>query len=176
MRWGLVPSWAKDPSIGSRMINARSETAPGKPSFRAAVARRRCLVPADGFFEWVKTGDGKQPLHIRRPDRRPFAMAGLWESWRDSEGADLVTFTILTTEAAPPLDRVHHRMPVILPAAGWDEWTGSAALSEDRFAEITAPLLPFRLEGRPVSRAVNRPTVDEPSVLESTEGPGGLAF
>jgi putative SOS response-associated peptidase YedK len=122
MRWGLVPSWAKDASVGNRMINARAETAGSKPSFRSAAKQRRCLVPADGFYEWVATGSGKQPVHIRRPDRRPFALAGLWERWDGADEQPLLSFTILTTEALPPLTEVHHRMPVIVAEDQWAEW------------------------------------------------------
>ena len=109
MRWGLIPSWADDPGIGSRMINARSETAAEKPSFRAAFKKRRCLIPADGFYEWQKTNGAKQPFHIRLQDERPFALAGLWEIWRDEGGPEVHSCTILTTEANDLL--VPHSQP-----------------------------------------------------------------
>jgi putative SOS response-associated peptidase YedK len=170
MRWGLVPSWAKDASVGNRMINARAETAGSKPSFRAAAKQRRCLVPADGFYEWVATDSGKQPVHIRRPDRRPFALAGLWEQWDGTDERPLLSFTILTTEAMPPLTGVHHRMPVIVAEDRWAEWMAPDIMPPDRFGAFTAPSLPFDLEGQPVSRTVNRPGNDDPSVLEPAAG------
>src|ERR671917_2228509 len=115
LRWGLIPSWADDPGIGSRMINARSETAPEKPSFRKAFRERRCLLPADGFYEWQRTDDGKQPYHFRMKDGRPFAFAGLWESWKGAgENGGLRTCTILTTAPNEAVAGVHNRKPVIL--------------------------------------------------------------
>ena len=113
LRWGLIPSWADDPGIGSRMINARSETVPEKPSFRRAFRERRCLILADGFYEWKRTNDGKQPYYIRMEDGRPFAFAGLWESWRGGR-EEIRSCTILTTEASDRVSNIHHRMPVIL--------------------------------------------------------------
>src|ERR671916_3522188 len=110
LRWGLVPSWADDPEIGSRMINARSETAHEKPSFRRAFRERRCLIPADGFYEWQRTDNVKQPFHIRMKSGRPFAFAGLWESWKDS-GSEIKSCTILTTEANGLVGEIHPRMP-----------------------------------------------------------------
>jgi putative SOS response-associated peptidase YedK len=165
-----VPSWVKDASVGNRMINARAETAGSKPSFRSAAKQRRCLVPADGFYEWVATDSGKQPVHIRRPDRRPFALAGLWEQWDGTDERPLLSFTILTTEAMPPLTGVHHRMPVIVAEDRWAEWMAPDIMPPDRFGAFTAPSLPFDLEGQPVSRTVNRPGNDDPSVLEPAAG------
>ena len=124
LRWGLVPSWSKDPKSGARMINARSETVATKPAFRAAMKRRRCLVPTDGYFEWVKVGKQKQPFWIRMRDKRPFLMAGLWETWRpkDSDDAPLETFTILTTSSNSLTQDIHDRMPVILYPNDYDRW------------------------------------------------------
>jgi putative SOS response-associated peptidase YedK len=135
VRWGLVPSWAKDPSAGARMINARSETAAEKPAFRRALAARRCLLPADGWYEWQRraaTKDhkaSKQPYFTHYRDGRSLAMAGLWEFWRPKEGElaeqypeGLVTCAVLTTEAVGPLAQVHDRMPLVLPAEAWDAW------------------------------------------------------
>ncbi len=127
-RWGLVPSWAKDPKIGSRMINARSETVADKPSFRSPFRRQRCLVPADGFYEWQRVGKAKRPMHIGLDGGGLFAMAGLWERWlpRDAPGdaapEPLHTFTVLTTTPNPLLAPIHDRMPVILPRDAWDLW------------------------------------------------------
>ena len=114
LRWGLVPSSAQEPSIGNQLINARSETAAAKPAFRSAMRHRRCLIPADGFYEWKKIGKQKQPYFIRRPDDKPFAFAGLWDRWTDPEGRPVETCTILTTDANDLLRPLHTRMPVIV--------------------------------------------------------------
>jgi putative SOS response-associated peptidase YedK len=114
LRWGLIPHWAKDPAIGNRMINARAESVADKPAFRDSFRERRCLVPADGFYEWAKTKHGKQPYYVRVLGGRLFAFAGLWDSWRDPAGEPRETFTIITTEPNELLRQVHNRMPVIL--------------------------------------------------------------
>lgn len=119
LRWGLIPSWADDPEVASRMISARSETAAEKPSFRKAFRKRRCLIPADGFYEWERTDDGKQPYHIRMKDGYPFAFAGLWEDW-GRDGEEIRSCTILTTEANEVVGEVDHRMPVILPSKDYE--------------------------------------------------------
>ena len=162
LRWGLVPSWADDPEIGSRMINARSETAPEKPSFRSAFRRRRCLIPADGFYEWKREEGGKQPFYIRMNDGRPFAFAGLWESWHDGE---VLSCTILTTSANPLVGEVHGRMPVILPAEDRDAWLDPEAERE----ELVSLLRPYPgddLETFPVSRFVNSPRNNDERCIE----------
>ncbi len=127
VRWGLIPHWAKDPSIGNRLINARAESVADKPSFRDAFRRRRCLVVADGFYEWQKLGTRKQPFLIRLKNREPFAFAGLWSRWRTPEGGDLDTCTIITTDANPLLAPIHDRMPVILAPADHACWLDPAA-------------------------------------------------
>lgn len=173
MRWGLVPAWADDPSIGGRLINARSETAAKKPAFRDAFEARRCLVPADGFYEWQKRtapAGGKPvkvPWWIHRPDRRPFAFAGLWERWRaDVEAAPLVTFTILTTEPNERVRALHDRMPVILPdRAAEERWLAPGAGAEE-LAALLRPAPDDYLEAWPVSTAVNRPANDGPELVE----------
>ncbi len=129
LRWGLIPSWAKDEKIGARMINARSETAAEKPSFRSAVKSRRCLVPASGFYEWVKGPDGKQPHFIHFADARTFAFAGLWERWSKGENGPLETFTILTTTPNDLISDLHDRMPVILPPETYVDWLEPGALA-----------------------------------------------
>ena len=170
LRWGLVPSWAKDPAMGSRLINARSETVSDKPAFRRAFHRRRCLVPADGFFEWKKGGgEGdakgpKTPYWIHLAGREPFVMAGLWEKWDPGESAPLYTFTILTTEAAPAIREIHPRMPVILPVGARDRWLDPDAAPEDLL-----PLLrPFEegIRAYPVSTQVNSPRNDLRECIE----------
>ena len=126
LRWGLVPSWAQDPSIGQRMINARAETVASKPSYRAAFRRRRCLVPADGYYEWQKAGRAKQPYYIRLRDEPLFAMAGLWEQWHDTGGELWETFAIITTEANQATRAIHDRMPVILSQQDYAQWLDPA--------------------------------------------------
>jgi putative SOS response-associated peptidase YedK len=127
LRWGLVPSWAKDTTGASRMINARGETVADKPAYRDALRKRRCLVPADGFYEWPETGDDRRPILLRRVDREPFAFAGLWERWRQPDGVSLETFTIVNTEAVAAMRAFHHRVPIVLDAARQARWLDPAA-------------------------------------------------
>src|SRR5215216_3572508 len=122
LRWGLIPSWAKDPAIGNKMINARAETLAEKPSFRTALKRRRCLVVADGFYEWKKTGGGKTPMYVQLKDGQPFGFAGLWEAWQSPEDGLIKTCTIITTTPNELLADIHDRMPVILPREAYDRW------------------------------------------------------
>ncbi len=164
LRWGLVPAWADDPGIGARMINARSETAPEKPSFRRAFRDRRCLIPADGFYEWQKTPGGKQPYHIHMRDGRPFAFAGLWESW-DRDGEEILSCAILTTNANALVGEIHDRMPVILASDAYDVWLDPASESD----ELTGLLTPYpagEMEAYPVSRLVNSPRNNDPRCVE----------
>ena len=167
LRWGLVPHWADDPSIGSRMINARSETVDRKPAFEGAFRNRRCWVLADGFYEWHEQGGRKVPVHFHLPDRRPFAFAGLWDRWQHG-GQDIVSCTILTTEPNDAVRPVHDRMPVLLPADERDGW-----LDDDDTSALKALLRPYPgpLEGQRVSPRVNSPENDDPSLLEPV-GPG----
>ncbi|MGH3719547.1 MAG: SOS response-associated peptidase [Pseudonocardiaceae bacterium] len=162
MRWGLVPHWAKDPGIGSRMINARAETAAGKPSFRDAVARRRCLLPADGWYEWRR----KQPFFITPADGSGLAMAGLWSTWRppDATAPPLVTCAVLTTDAVGPLAEIHDRMPLLLPAQAWRVWLDPDC-ADPRELLVPPHLVPA-LELRPVSTAVNNVRRDGPELVE----------
>jgi len=154
--WGLVPSWAKDKSIGARMINARAETLGEKPSFRSAYRRRRCLVLADGWYEWQRDGAVKQPYFIAFAEREPFGMAGLWESWRDPAGGEpLESCCIVTTQAAPELARVHDRMPVIIPTQRHDEWLDPGNDAAGAMDGLLVPWARGGLEARPVSRRVN---------------------
>lgn len=139
--WGLIPSWAKDPSIGARMINARSETVAEKPSFRAAYKRRRCLIATDGFYEWQKLGGRKQPHFIGMADDGPFAFAGLWEHWAGPDGSELESCTILTTEPNPLLAPLHNRMPVIVDPLDYDDWLGSGGDDPREYMAILPHLL-----------------------------------
>jgi putative SOS response-associated peptidase YedK len=174
LRWGLVPSWARDPAIGSRLINARSETVAEKPAFRGAFRARRCLVPADGFFEWRKgesSADGRgsrKPFWIHRATRDPFAFAGLWERWIPPEGDPLHSFTILTTEATEAIRDIHPRMPVILPPGAWKRWLDPDSPPE----ELRALLSPYGdgdLRAYAVSTLVNSPRNDLPACIEPAE-------
>ncbi len=165
MRWGLIPRWAKDPSIGNRLINARAETAAEKPSFREALRRRRCLVPADGFYEWKKEPDGKQPWLIRRTGGRGFALGGLWECWHGPEGP-VESFTILTTAPNATVGALHDRMPVIVPPAAFDVWLDPGAKDPTLLENILRPAPDDLLEAYPVSRLVNSPANDEPACIE----------
>jgi putative SOS response-associated peptidase YedK len=164
LRWGLVPSWADDPDIGARMINARSETAPEKPSFRRAFRGRRCLIAADGFYEWKREDGGKQPYYFRMQDGRPFAFAGLWESW-DKGGGELRTCTILTTRPNPVLNGIHDRMPVILPHDAYNAWLDPDADKEE-LGELMIPYPGNDLETYPVSRFVNSPSNNDERCIE----------
>ena len=164
LRWGLIPPWADDPGLGSRMINARSETAPGKPSFRRAFRERRCLIPADGFYEWQRTNGAKQPYYIHMEDGRPFAFAGLWESWSKGEG-EIRTCTILTTGANALVGEVHDRMPVILAADAYDVWLDPAS-ERDELTGLLAPYPEDEMEAYPVSRFVNSPSNNDPRCIE----------
>lgn len=153
VRWGLVPFWAKELSVGARMINARAERVATAPSFRAAFKARRCLVPADGFYEWRKVEDAKrkQPYVIRRRDRQPFAFAGLWESWKGPDGP-VETCTIITTQANATLASLHERMPVILEAADHERWLDPG---KPAAADLLKPAADDLLEVFPVSTRVN---------------------
>ena len=154
--WGLVPSWAKEKSIGARMINARSETLAEKPSFRNAYKRRRCLLLADGYYEWQRSGPIKQPYFISFASGEPFGMAGLWERWRDpGSGEPLESCCIVTTSPAPAVAHVHDRMPVIIPPDAYAEWLDPDNAATDRLARLLVPCEAPGLQARPVSRRVN---------------------
>lgn len=176
VRWGLVPSWAKDRSIGSRLINARSETVHSKPAFRGAFARRRCLLPADGYYEWQRpdagSGAAKQPYFICRGDGGPLAFAGLYELWRDPElaaGDDrswLWTATIITTSAPDELGRIHDRMPMVVQPDSWQEWLDPAAGGPVGLMPLLAPAASAGLISYPVSTAVNSVRNNGPQLVE----------
>jgi len=172
-RWGLIPGWAKDPKIGSRMINARFETAAEKPSLRSAFRKRPCLVPADGFYEWAaRAGAAKQPYHIALPGRRCFAIAGLWESWRDPEGANIETCTLLTTAANAKLRAVHDRMPVIVDPADYAAWLDPRLGDASTLARLALGEPAEGLELQAVGRRVNDPRFDDAACLEAASVPG----
>lgn len=157
LRWGLLPFWAKDKKIAYRMFNARSETAPQLPAFRAAFRDRRCLVPASGFYEWQSVEGGKQPWHIRRADGKPLALAGLWEHWEDKvEGEVIESCAILTTAAAGPMANIHDRMPVILEPEDFECWLDPEFQQPDRLRQRLQPAAAGVLELFPVSSYVNK--------------------
>lgn len=168
LRWGLVPYWAEDPAIGNRMINARAESVAEKPAYRTSFKKKRCLVVADGFYEWKKMGKGpKQPYLIRRPDRQPFAFAGLWSSWRNpASDHPLETFTILTTDANATMKGLHDRMPVILERSDFGLWLDPATADADRLQSLLVPAPADLLVTLPVSKAVNSPAYDGPQCIE----------
>lgn len=166
VRWGLVPRWAKDPSIGTRMINARAETITAKGAFRNAFARHRCLVPVSGFYEWQTTPGGKQPLHIGLADGRPFGLAGLYERWLSPEGEVLDTCTIVTTQSCASLAGVHDRMPVIVPEAQYARWLDCA---RQDVADLLAPWSGDALLVYPVSRRVNSIVNDDASLCDPVD-------
>lgn len=165
-RWGLVPRWANDPSIGTRAINARADTVAEKPMFRDAFRSRRCLVPATGFYEWRKTADGKVPMFVH-PTRLPlFAFAGLWEVWTPPDGGEgLRTFSILTGEPNELLSAIHDRMPVILPRAAWATWLDRET-SADALRELLAARPAVSMRAHAVSALVNSPSHDGPELIE----------
>ena len=164
LHWGLIPSWAKDPEIGNRMINARAETVAEKPSYRKAFQERRCLILADGFYEWQKTDNGKQPFYIRMQDESPFAFAGLWESWRN--GREIRSCTIITTAPNELAAPIHNRMPVILDPEDYEMWLDPDFDERDPLTSLLKPYPADVMEAYPVSRRVNKPSNNEPGVIE----------
>ncbi|MGX7824349.1 SOS response-associated peptidase [Actinokineospora sp. 24-640] len=172
MKWGLVPHWAKDASGAAKMINTRSESAAEKPSFKRSLARRRCILPADGWYEWRRDGKDKQPFYTTPKDGSSLAMAGLWSTWHDKADPDapvLVTCSVLTTDAVGPVADIHHRMPLLLTPDEWHTW-----LDPDR-ADVAALLRPVSdevvdaLEVRPISTAVNSVRNNNPALLERVD-------
>jgi len=184
LRWGLIPGWARDPAIGNRMINARSETVAEKPAFRAALRRRRCLVPADGFYEWAPApakGEPACPHYFHAPKGELLAIAGLWESWRGDGGAEgsregsgggsreegvIESVTLITTEANSTVRPVHHRMPVLLEARDFDLWLDPAVEAPEQVLSLLVPSAPDGLEHHAVSPLVNNPRNDDPGRIE----------
>ncbi|MBT3925806.1 MAG: SOS response-associated peptidase [Rhodospirillaceae bacterium] len=164
LRWGLVPSWAKDSSMAARMINARAETVAQKPSFRDAFKQRRCLVPADGFYEWRGPKGAKQPYRILSPDQGLFAFAGLWERWDKGGAEPIESFTIITTEANSKLAAVHARMPVILDPADFERWLSPDLAVNDALA-LLRPAPDEALEFHAVGKHVNNARNDDPACI-----------
>lgn len=165
VRWGLIPSWATDPVIGARMINARAETVAEKPAFRAAFSRRRCLVLADGFYEWQRTNGQKQPFYFHLRDNKPFAFAGLWEQWQGTDGTTIDTCALLTTSANEVLRPIHERMPVILHPDDYTLWLDPAMHERDVLLSLLTPYPAGEMAGYPVSSFVNKATNDTPQCV-----------
>lgn len=167
LKWGLVPSWAKDASMGARLINARSETVAEKPAFREAFQKRRCLIPADGFYEWQRLDSGrKQPFFFRMSDERPFGFAGLWERWQGEEGQLIESCTILTTTANEVLRPVHDRMPVILHHSDYDLWLDEDMRKRDLLKELLQPYPASEMISHPVSTSINSPRSQGAGLIE----------
>jgi putative SOS response-associated peptidase YedK len=178
LRWGLVPFWAKDPAIGYRTVNARAETVAVKPAFRAALRARRCLIAADGFYEWRRMAHGKQPYFLRLKGGAPFALAGLWERWSDRTSA-MESCTIIVTAANALVAPIHDRMPVILDPADYRAWLDPDVTAPGQVLALLRPYPPHAMEAVPVGTAVNRPENDGPHLVEpvpahaaASPGPG----
>ena len=167
MRWGLIPWWAKNASIGSRMINARAETVSEKPAFRDALRRRRCLVLADGFYEWQRTGSVRKPMRVVMRSGEPFAFAGLWSVWRDPDGNRIPSCAIITTTANDLLRPVHDRMPVVLPRELEELWLDRSIDDPGALGSVLTPYLDDAMEAYEVSTLVNSAANDGPEVIEA---------
>jgi putative SOS response-associated peptidase YedK len=165
LHWGLIPSWAKERSIGARMINARAETVADKPAFRSALRARRCLIVADGFFEWQKAGPRKQPHYVRMRDWRPFAFAGLWERWAPGQEQPVESCVIVTTTPNEVLAPIHDRMPVILAAADFARWLDPETRDAAAALTLLRPYPAEELEAYPVGLRVNNPANDDPACI-----------
>jgi len=166
LRWGLIPSWAKDPSLGNRMINARAETLAEKPSFRRALQKRRCLVPADGFYEWKPEGKQKTPMYISLQSHEPFGFAGLWETWKAPDGETIHSCTIITTEPNFLVKSIHTRMPVMLTRDAEAFWLDRSIEDPERLLPLLVPYADQEMKACAVSPAVNSPKNDSPMCIE----------
>lgn len=169
LKWGLIPFWAKDPAIGPRLINARAESVAGKPAFRAAFKYRRCLIPADGFYEWKKAGTRKQPYFIGMADGKPFALAGLWEHWESTEGEVIESCTILTTGSNELVEQLHDRMPLILEPKDYDLWLDPRVKDPKQLKPLLVAHPSDAMRKFPVSQRVNKATYDAADCVEPVE-------
>ena len=169
-RWGLIPHWSQSANTGNRMFNARAETLDRNSAFRYAFAKRRCLVPADAYYEWKRVGKVRQPYAIARPDGRPIALAGLWAGWKDEDTGEVIrSFTIITTSANDMMSPIHDRLPVMLPDAAWHRWLDPGRVEGEALAELKGLLVPSQedwLELYPVSRRVNDVRNNGPDLVE----------
>jgi putative SOS response-associated peptidase YedK len=164
-QWGLIPSWSKDPGMGARMINARSETAADKPAFRSAFKYRRCIIPASGFYEWQKANGGKQPLYIYEHEHTLLGLAGLWEHWQSADGTEIESCTILTTTPSDFMAGIHNRMPVILEPPDYETWLYQDPAHTDQLLHLLRPAAEDLLTAYPVSKSVNSPSNDGPELI-----------
>ncbi len=166
--WGLVPSWAKDPSIGNNLINARADTLAQKPAFRGAYKYHRCIIFADGFFEWQPQSGTKSkvPYYIRLKSEKPFAFAGLWEHWQSADGSEVKSATIITTEPNELAGRIHNRMPVILPEDAFTRWLDPAPQKATELQDLLVPYPANEMTAYPISTAVNAPANDSPEIIQ----------
>lgn len=166
-KWGLIPSWAKDPKIGYRMINARAETVAEKPAFRAALRKRRCLIPADGFYEWKKEGRVKTPMYVQLKSGDPFAFAGLYEFWKPPDSEVLVgSCTLITTTPNALMEKIHDRMPVVLKPQDYDRWLTPGDLPAEKSLPLLKPFAASQMKATAVSTRVNSPAVDSPECIQ----------
>lgn len=175
LKWGLIPSWAKDKSIGNKMINARGETVDVKPSFSRLLKTRRCLIPADGFYEWKSNNDQKIPMRIIKKDKGIFSLAGLWDEWVSPEGIRIQSCTIITTSPNELIREVHHRMPVILTPQGEDAWLDSSITDTGLLKSLLVPYPAEEMAMYQVSRLVNNPANDIPECVKAV-GEEQLSF
>lgn len=166
--WGLIPAWAKEPTISSRMINARAETLAERPAYRAAYRRRRCLVLADGFYEWRLEPGGrvKTPMYIKLQSGQPFAFAGLWENWQSPNGSNVFSCAIITTEPNNLMQAIHNRMPVILPASAFAQWLEPRECNPQQLEDLLVPFPPEQMQAFAVSTLVNSPANDNPRCIQ----------
>jgi putative SOS response-associated peptidase YedK len=174
LRWGLIPHWAKDPSVGNRLANARAESAAEKPSFRESFRRRRCLIPADGFYEWKRAAGRKEPYYIRLRDGHPIGFAGLWDRWRNPDGEPIESCTVLTTDANELVRALHDRMPVIVDPKDYAAWLDPNLQEPGSLQHMLRPFRADQMIAFPVSRRVNDPRNEAPDCIEpapNTEKP-----
>jgi putative SOS response-associated peptidase YedK len=166
MHWGLIPSWAKDPAIGNRIINARAETLTEKPAFKHLVGSRRCIIPADGFYEWRKEGKRKVPMWVYLKSREPFGLAGLWDVWRRPDGGKVESFTIITTEPNALIECIHNRMPAILQPENEEPWLDASRTTFAKARSLLKPLPAELMDAHDVSAIVNSAKYDGPECIE----------
>lgn len=169
-RWGLIPSWAKDPKVGFKMINARAETLPEKPAFRAALKKRRCLILADGFYEWKRDGKAKVPMYMQLKSGEPFAFAGLYEFWKPADSETLIkSCTIITTEPNALTEKIHDRMPVILKPNAYDRWLEPGDVSAEKLMPLLKPYAASQMTATRVSTLVNNAQIESPDCVKPIE-------
>jgi len=173
LNWGLIPSWAKDPAIGNRMINARAESMDKKPAFRTALRRRRCVIPASGFFEWKKLGRQRVPMYVTAASARPLGLAGLWDVWHDDAGSQVTSCTIITVPSNELVRPIHDRMPAILRESDYRLWLDPAEQPPEKLLPALGPYPAGEMRMQEVSRAANNAKIDSPQCIEPASAPAG---